>query len=296
MSQLDPCIYKLSEKVAALKYSDLMPFNKDSQKETREFLQKIVDILMDYVELTFNREEPVLDFHQPECLREKFHMEIEATGAPLKQLITDCATALKFQVKSGHPRFMNQLSCGLDVVSMAGDWLTAVANCNMFTYEISPVFITMEHIVLQRMREIIGFKTGSSVLTPGGATANLYSVLLSRFNMFPEVKDKGMLAVPGQLVMFTSDQCHYSFKMASAVSGLGINNCIMVKSDWEGRMMPAELERLICEHKAKGNIPMMVNATAGTTVVGAFDPLEKIADICERHGIWMHVDVSWCWK
>ena len=57
---------------------------------------------------------------------------------------------------SGHPRFFNQLSCGLDVTSLAGEWLTAAANTNMFTYEIAPVFILMEHEVLKKMREIIG--------------------------------------------------------------------------------------------------------------------------------------------
>ena len=67
----------------------------------------------------------------------------------------------------GHPRFFNQLSNGVDVVSMAGEWLTATANTNMFTYEISPVFILMEHITLKKMREIIGYKGGDSILAPG---------------------------------------------------------------------------------------------------------------------------------
>ena len=56
----------------------------------------------------------------------------------------------------GHPRFFNQLSCGLDITSLAGEWLTAAANTNMFTYEIAPVFILMEHECLKKMREIIG--------------------------------------------------------------------------------------------------------------------------------------------
>ena len=61
---------------------------------------------------------------------------------------------------TGHPRFFNQLSCGLDVTSLAGEWLTATANTNMFTYEIAPVFILMEHEVLKKMREIIGYVNG----------------------------------------------------------------------------------------------------------------------------------------
>lgn len=67
----------------------------------------------------------------------------------------------------GHPHFFNQLSCGLDVISMAGEWLTATANTNMFTYEIAPVFILMENVVFAKMREIIGWNGGDSILAPG---------------------------------------------------------------------------------------------------------------------------------
>lgn len=106
----------------------------------------------------------------------------------------------------GHPRFFNQLSCGLDLVSMAGEWLTATANTNMFTYEIAPVFILMEHVVLQKMRELIGWNCGDSILAPGGSISNLYAFLAARHKMFPYYKEKGLSAIGGQLVMFTSDQ------------------------------------------------------------------------------------------
>ncbi|GAA6111399.1 glutamate decarboxylase 1-like, partial [Tachysurus ichikawai] len=32
---------------------------------------------------------------------------------------------------SGHPRFFNQLSTGLDIIGLAGEWLTSTANTNM---------------------------------------------------------------------------------------------------------------------------------------------------------------------
>lgn len=66
----------------------------------------------------------------------------------------------------------------------------------------------------------------------------------------------------------------------------------MVPSDEIGKMIPAELEKAILERKARGQIPFFVNATAGTTVLGAFDPITEIADICEKYGLWLHVDVS----
>ncbi|KAH9632546.1 hypothetical protein HF086_012353 [Spodoptera exigua] len=106
----------------------------------------------------------------------------------------------------GHPHFFNQLSCGLDIISLAGEWLTAAANTNMFTYEIAPVFILMENVVLEKMRNMIGWRTGDSILAPGGSISNLYAFLAARHRKFPQYKEKGLSSIPGQLVMFTSDQ------------------------------------------------------------------------------------------
>ena len=89
---------------------------------------------------------------------------------------------------------------------MAGEWLTATANTNMFTYEIAPVFILMENVVLRKMREIIGWSKGDSILAPGGSISNLYAFLAARHKMFPKYKEQGLTSIDGQLVMFTSTQ------------------------------------------------------------------------------------------
>lgn len=87
-------------------------------------------------------------------------------------------------------------------------------------------------------------------------------------------------------------QSHYSTIKGVNWLGIGTDNLVTVKSDDRGRMIPEELERCIIQAKETGKLPMIVNATAGTTVLGAFDPLEDIADVCEKHGVWLHVDVS----
>lgn len=66
----------------------------------------------------------------------------------------------------------------------------------------------------------------------------------------------------------------------------------MVPSDEHGRLIPTELEKLVVERKTKGHIPFFVACTSGTTVLGAFDPINDIADICEKYGMWLHVDVN----
>lgn len=89
-----------------------------------------------------------------------------------------------------------------------------------------------------------------------------------------------------------SFKSHYSVKSCASVCGLGTDNCIMVPSDVHGRMIPSELEKAIVDRKCKGHIPFFVSVTSGTTVLGAFDPINEIADICEKYGMWLHVDVS----
>ncbi|XP_011147183.1 glutamate decarboxylase isoform X1 [Harpegnathos saltator] len=285
--------YSLSKEHCNLKYSDILPHNVEGYPATREFLMKVVDILLDFVKSTNDRNAKILDFHHPADMMRLLDLEIPDTGLTLQQLLLDCSMTLKYQVKTGHPHFFNQLSCGLDLVSMAGEWLTATANTNMFTYEIAPVFILMEHVVLQKMRELIGWSGGDSILAPGGSISNLYAFLAARHKMFPTYKEKGLSAIGGQLVMFTSDQCHYSVKSCASVCGLGTDNCVMVPSDERGRIIPSKLEELILERKARGHIPFFVNATAGTTVIGAFDPIPEIADICQKYRLWLHVDAAW---
>ncbi|CAG0916617.1 unnamed protein product [Notodromas monacha] len=200
-------------------------------------------------------------------------------------------------MNQGHPHYLNQLSCGLDLVSLAGEWVTASANTNMFTYEIAPVFILLENVVLRKMREVIGYKGGDSILCPGGTVSNINAVLCARYKHFPECKTKGVHGLPCQPVLFTSEHSHYSIKTAASAAGLGTDNVVEVKTDAKGKMIPEELEKQIVaclnyEGPVKKK-PFFVNCTCGTTVLGAFDPVEPIANICAKYGLWLHIDAAW---
>ncbi|XP_026142099.1 glutamate decarboxylase 1 [Carassius auratus] len=270
---------------------------EDGEEATKHFLQELVNILLDYINKSLKRSSKVLDFHYPHQLKEGlegFSLELPDQPDNLEQLLVDCRDTLKYGVKTGHPRFFNQLSTGLDIIGLAGEWLTSTANTNMFTYEISPVFILMEEVVLRKMHSIIGWpeEDGDGIFCPGGTMSNLYSVLLARFHLFPVVKTQGMSAIP-RLALFTSAHSHYSIKKSAAVLGIGSENVIVVRCDERGKMISSELNSSIETAKSKGLVPFYVNATAGTTVYGAFDPLNEIADICEHHGLWMHVDAAW---
>ncbi|KAF7248036.1 Glutamate decarboxylase 1 [Varanus komodoensis] len=276
--------------------NNLLPA-KNGEEQTVQFLLEVVDILLTYVRKTFDRSTKVLDFHHPHQLlegMEGFNLELSDNPESLEQILVDCRDTLKYGVRTGHPRFFNQLSTGLDIIGLAGEWLTSTANTNMFTYEIAPVFVLMEQITLRKMREIIGWSNqdGDGIFSPGGAISNMYSIMAARYKYFPEVKTKGMAAVP-KLVLFTSEHSHYSIKKAGAALGFGTENVILIKCNARGKIIPSDLEAKILEAKQKGYIPLYVNATAGTTVYGAFDPIQEMADICEKHNLWLHVDAAW---
>lgn len=87
-------------------------------------------------------------------------------------------------------------------------------------------------------------------------------------------------------------QGHYSISKSAAWLGLGMDNVVAVPSDARGRMLPGALKEAVAAARARGATPFFVNATAGTTVLGAYDPLMELADVCQQEGLWLHVDVS----
>lgn len=82
-------------------FSDILPYNVESERVTRDFLQKLVDLLLDFIKSTNDRNEKILDFHHPEEMIKLLDLRVPEQGLSLQQLIHDCATTLKYQVKTG---------------------------------------------------------------------------------------------------------------------------------------------------------------------------------------------------
>ncbi|CAG5116712.1 unnamed protein product [Candidula unifasciata] len=219
-------------------------------------------------------------------------LDINPEPTDLEQILSDCRETLKYCVKTGHPHFFNQLSTGIDVIGMAGTWLAASANTNMFTYEVAPVFTLMEEVIFTHMRNLIGWQDVDAIFVPGGALSNLYGVLLARHHAMPEVKRAG-LSGDKRPVVFTSEQSHFSIKRAAAILGIGTDNVVFVRCLGNGKMDLQDLHEKLRASQQAGAVPIMINATCGTTVLGAFDPLPELADLCEQYGIWLHLDAAW---
>ena len=125
----------------------------------------------------------------------------------------------------------------------------------------------------------------------GGSASNTTSIITARNNLYPKSKTQGN--GNNKFVLFTSAHGHYSLEKAAQMCGLGSDNVWSVPIDAQGRMIPSELEKLIRKSKDEGRTPFYVNDTAGTTVLGSFDPFEEISKICKQHHLWLHVDGSW---
>lgn len=115
-------------------------------------------------------------------------------------------------------------------------------------------------------------------------------MVLARYKFNPNIKTNGCFGMK-PLVAFTSDQSHYSIQKAAHWLGIGTNNLKIIKSDENGRMLAEDLLEKIKGVLKSGGTPFFVNATAGTTVLGSFDNLNRISDVCGKYELWMHVDV-----
>ena len=97
-----------------------------------------------------------------------------------------------------------------------------------------------------------------------------------------------------RLIIYTSKESHYSNAKNASFSGVGRGNVRYIESDDNGCMIPSKLETQIKTDIQDGGTPIYVNATAGTTVLGAFDSVDEIADVCEKYNLWLHVDGAYC--
>jgi glutamate/tyrosine decarboxylase-like PLP-dependent enzyme len=117
------------------------------------------------------------------------------------------------------------------------------------------------------------------------------AVHLARQKRFPEFKRTGMDGRSYKI--FVSKEAHYSFKKAVVALGIGLNQVVEVDVDESGRMDIRVLRHLLKQERKSGNEPLLVCATAGTTVMGAYDPIEGLAEVCREQDIWLHVDGAW---
>jgi sulfinoalanine decarboxylase len=188
--------------------------------------------------------------------------------------------------------FFNQLFGGRQSKAVLGDLLAVMLNNSMYTYKVAGPQVGIEQEIIRQSCDLIGYGSKSNGTFPtGGSMSNYMALVMGRDAKDPLCRLNGMSKT---LLIYTSEECHYSNAKNASFAGIGKNNIRYIKADSKGRMIPKKLEEQIIEDLENGGIPTYVNATAGTTVLGAFDPLNEIADITEKYHIWLHVDGAYC--
>ncbi|XP_069701601.1 cysteine sulfinic acid decarboxylase [Periplaneta americana] len=266
----------------------------DKQRHS-QFLKEAIELMLEKaVFQATNRSNRVVEWKAPEELQKLLDLDLSSDPVSHDRLLQLIKDTIQYSVKTGHPYFVNQLFSSVDPYGLVGQWLGDALNPSVYTYEVSPVFTLMEETVLHEMRLIVGFPDGrgDGIFCPGGSIANGYAISCARYNFIPDVKNKGLHGLP-RLVLFTSEDAHYSIKKMASFLGLGSDNVYLIRCNSKGKMDTKHLEQEIQRALEEGGAPFMVSATAGTTVLGAFDPLPQIADLCEKYKLWLHVDAAW---
>ena len=194
--------------------------------------------------------------------------------------------------KTASNAFFNQLFGGRNETAVLGDLLSVILNNSMYTYKAAGPQIGVEKTILREVCSIIGWNDqADGTFAPGGSMTNFMSVVMARDASNPDIRHNGAYK---PMTVYTSNESHYSIPKNAAFAGIGKDNVRYVPSDDEGRMDPKQLERMVEEDLEKGLIPIMVNLTAGTTVLGAFDPIPAVRQLCDKFDMWLHVDGAYC--
>ncbi|EIW72342.1 hypothetical protein TREMEDRAFT_41668 [Tremella mesenterica DSM 1558] len=230
---------------------------------------------------------------QPRALTEQLDLDLPQVGTGTPGLLQAIQDVLRGSVNTWDQGFMDKLYASTNPVGVISELVLAVLNTNVHVYHVSPALTLIEKKVSRALADLFGFNGphGGGISQPGGSASNMSSIIVARNTLFPHTKKRGLVGL--KPVLFTSAHGHYSLEKAAQIMGFGSDACRSVSCDEDGRMIPSELRRQIKQAIQQDEAPFYVNATAGTTVLGSFDPLEAIADICEEFHLWMHVDGSW---
>tara|TARA_B110000003_G_C16617048_1_gene521667 strand:- start:863 stop:1981 length:1119 start_codon:yes stop_codon:yes gene_type:complete len=158
----------------------------------------------------------------------------------------------------------------------------------MATYKIAGSQVIIEKEVIKKVNSLVGYSSaGGGTFPTGGSMSNFMSMIMARDKKDNEIRNKG---VNGRLIAYASENAHYSLAKNAAFSGLGRDNIRYIKSNKKGQIDIDLFEKEVKKDIRNGLTPFYINATAGTTVLCAFDSIIDLVPICKKFNIWLHLD------
>lgn len=209
----------------------------------------------------------------------------EQPGSVL-EVLEDARRALDETIAQTRPRFFAFVaSSGLEI-GVLGDLLASCFDANLAVWAAAASEI--EDQAIRWVAEFVGFPAAAGAFTSGGTISNMTALAAARERAIPGARHSGLSGTTATL--YCSEEAHYSIERAAELLGIGSANVRALPIDQSRRLVPEAVADAIRADRADGRVPIAVVATAGTTLTGAVDPIDRLADVCAEAEVWLHVD------
>ncbi len=240
------------------------------------------------------RDSPILRPSKAEEVTALIDTSYPKGGDTLEHLIDQITNvADRYPRRNTHPGFFGWVAPSGVPTDTLAHAMVAALNQNVGGYWAAPFGTTVERTLIRWLLDLVDFPEWSEgVLLSGGSLANMTgiaSALSYRFGADYRNRGLGDFCGDQKPVVICSQAAHFSIRRAVAMLGIGIDNIVLIETDDKFRMRPDKLGEALKRHD---NIICAV-ASAGTTNTGAIDPLDEIANLCQQHKVWLHVDAAY---
>jgi aromatic-L-amino-acid/L-tryptophan decarboxylase len=251
---------------------------------------EVVDWIAHYLEHT--RDYPVLPAVKPGDLTDALPPSAPEKGESYEAILKDFDNIILPAVTHwNHPRFLAYFACSGSTPAILAEALSATLNTNGLHWKTSPAVAELEQVALGWLREWMGLPSDYfGIIYDTASVSSLHAVAAARELADPDARVEGSKPV---LTLYTSAESHSSIEKAAIALGIGQKNVRKIPVDAEFRMNPDALAQTIEADIAAGRRPFCVVATVGTTSSTSVDPVSSIADVAEKHRLWLHIDAAY---
>lgn len=192
------------------------------------------------------------------------------------------------------PRYYGQFNPTPLPIGVWADALCSALNQNAGAWRNGPTSAIIETRVLRWLCRELGYGPESfGTLASGGSEANLIALKCARDSVDKRLINEGVRSAAADLVIYASDQCHYSVEKSADILGLGRAAVRKIPTDDTFHIRTDQLRAAIENDRRAGRIPCCVVGVAGATSTGVIDPLAELAGIARQYGCWYHVDAAY---
>jgi aromatic-L-amino-acid decarboxylase len=253
----------------------------------------VVKIISDYARELDSL--PVISDATPADLEKIFDEPLPVTGASADEIFARFEQdAMPHAMQIPSPRYYGLFNPTPLPIAVWADALASAINQNGAAWRNSPSASVIEARVLRWLCQLVGYDSnGFGTLTSGGSEANLIGLKCARDKAHKDVRDRGVRASGGELIVYASEQCHYSLIKSVDILGLGRENLRKIETDDYFHIRTDLLREAIEDDRRAGHIPCCIAGAAGATSTGVVDPLAELADIAREFDCWFHVDAAY---